>query len=59
MNMLEKVEAGPERSPRTCRSRERTETGFVRRMQSIGDSGIPFDDRNPFVFGDVQAMEPI
>lgn len=31
---------------------ERTENGFNAMMLSIGESGIPMDDRNPFSFGD-------
>ncbi len=30
--------------------RDRTERGFAAQMMSIGESGVPFDDRNPMVF---------
>ena len=38
---------------------ERSATGFVRAMQSIGEAGIPFDDRNPIVFGDVKTWNQL
>jgi general secretion pathway protein D len=34
--------------------KERSENGVLKSLQSIAESGIPFDDRNPFAFGKVK-----
>lgn len=34
--------------------RDRSEQGFYDAMTSVGDSSVPFDDRQPINFGDVQ-----
>jgi general secretion pathway protein D len=39
--------------------KELSEQGFVENMISIGESGVPFDDRNPLVFGDVKKWDQL
>jgi general secretion pathway protein D len=39
--------------------RERSEAGFLGAMQSVGDSGVAFDDREPIVFGDVRKWSQL
>src|SRR5205085_5434442 len=37
----------------------RSERGFIDGMLSIGESGIPFDDRNPIVWGDAKTWNKL
>ncbi len=40
-------------------TRDRKAAGFIGAMQSVEESGIPFDDRNPIVFGDVRTWNQL
>jgi len=41
------------------KSRERYEEGFLGQLDSVRDSSIPFDDRTPFILGDIDRWEDI
>jgi len=38
---------------------ERSAANFIGAMQSVGESAIPFDDRNPLVFGKVETWNQL
>ena len=38
---------------------DRTEDGFLRQLQSIDESSIPYDDRTPMIFDDVKAWDEL
>jgi general secretion pathway protein D len=58
VNMLEKAKLA-HAIAEDLSIKERTENGFLKGLQSLGESGIPFDDRNPFVFGDMKKWSDL
>jgi general secretion pathway protein D len=53
VNMIEKSKLA-KRIYEDMSIRDRSERGFAANMLSIGESGIPTDDREPFAFGDAK-----
>jgi general secretion pathway protein D len=58
VNMLEKSKLA-KRIYEDLAIKDRSERGFIDNMMGIGESGIPFDDRNPIVFGDARRWSDL
>jgi general secretion pathway protein D len=53
VNMLEKAKLA-RAIAEDMSIKERSESGFLSALQSVGESGVPFDDRNPILFGNAK-----